>query len=145
MTKLKNAICNISKNIVLFLIGGGLYFFIEILWRGYSHWTMFILGGICFIILGLVNELYPWSMGLVWQSLIGAWGITLLEFATGCIVNLTLHWAVWNYSNVWGNLLGQICVPYSLLWIPLSAIGIILDDALRHCLFNEPVEKYKLF
>ena len=40
----------------LFLIGGALYYVIEILWRGYSHWSMFILGGICFVIMGLLNE-----------------------------------------------------------------------------------------
>lgn len=45
------------KPFILFGIGGFLYYAIEILWRGYSHWTMFILGGLCFILVGFINEL----------------------------------------------------------------------------------------
>ena len=49
---------------------------------------MFLLGGICFVFLGLINEVLPWQMPLWQQILIGAVGITTLEFLTGCIVNL---------------------------------------------------------
>mgnify|MGYP007072511315 FL=1 len=35
------------KCALLFLIGGALYYCIEILWRGHSHWTMAVVGGIC--------------------------------------------------------------------------------------------------
>ena len=41
---------------ILGLIGGRLYTWIELLCRGYTHWTMFILGGGCFVVLGLLNE-----------------------------------------------------------------------------------------
>ena len=50
------------KYLFLFLVGGGAYFLIEIISRGYSHWTMFILGGICFITVGLLNEFFSWNM-----------------------------------------------------------------------------------
>ena len=51
----------ISMEIVLGLIGGLLYTWIEMLWRGYTHWTMFLLGGGCFVVLGLLNEYkIPW-------------------------------------------------------------------------------------
>ena len=78
---------------------------------------MFILGGICFIYLGLINEVLPWSMPLWQQILIGAVGITILEFLTGCIVNLWLGWDVWDYSGMPSNILGQICPQYMLLWL----------------------------
>lgn len=50
-----------AKEAVLALIGGSIYVFIELVWRGYSHISMFILGGVCFVIIGLINELFPWD------------------------------------------------------------------------------------
>ena len=121
---------------VLFLIGGKAYTWIEILWRGFTHWSMFLLGGGCFVIMGLLNEYrFKWNQSLLIQSLISAVVITVLEFFTGCIVNLWLGWNVWDYSGLPCNLLGQICLQYFLLWIPLSMIGIILDDWIRYCLY----------
>lgn len=69
------------------------------------------------------------------QSFISAVIITIFEFITGCIVNLWLGWAVWDYSDLPFNLLGQICLYYFLLWIPLSAVGIVLDDWIRYGLY----------
>ena len=130
------------KEIILWLIGGLLYMGIELIWRGYSHWTMFVLGGICFILLGRINEVIPWDMPLWLQVLIGTAIITGLEFITGCIVNLWLGWNVWDYSNVPLNVFGQICLPYILLWAPISLAGIILDDYLRYWLFKEERPHY---
>lgn len=121
---------------ILFLIGGRLYTWIEILWRGWTHWTMFILGGTCFVIMGLLNEhAIPWHWCLLRQSLVSACIITVFEFITGCIVNLWLGWQVWDYSDLPFNLLGQICLYYFLLWIPLSVVGIVLDDWIRYLVY----------
>lgn len=121
---------------ILFLIGGRIYTCIEVLWRGFTHWTMFILGGSCFVIMGLLNEYkFSWKMSLLKQSLISAVIITVFEFFTGCIVNLWLGWNVWDYSGLPFNLLGQICLYYFLLWIPLSVVGIILDDWIRYLVY----------
>ena len=73
----------LNKYLFLFGVGGLLYILIELIWRGRSHWTMFLLGGICFVFLGLINEILPWQMPLWQQILIGAVGITTLEFLTG--------------------------------------------------------------
>lgn len=122
--------------ITLFLIGGRLYTWIEILWRGHTHWTMFVLGGICFVIMGLLNEhIFSWKLSLMMQAIISAVIITVFEFITGCIVNLWMGWSVWDYSRLPFNLLGQICLYYFLLWIPLSIVGIILDDWLRYLFY----------
>lgn len=121
---------------VLFIIGGLLYAWIEILWRGYTHWTMFLLGGLCFVIMGLLNEhVFPWKLSLVAQTLISAVVITVFEFITGCVVNLWFGWHVWDYSGLPFNLLGQICLYFFMLWIPLSAIGIVLDDWIRYLVY----------
>lgn len=133
------------KYIALGITGGLLYILIETVWRGYSHWTMFVLGGMCFLALGLINEILPWGMPLWQQMLLGSVLITALEFATGCVVNLWLGWGVWDYSAMPGNILGQICPQYFLLWLPVSLAGIILDDWLRYWWWSEERPRYKLF
>ena len=134
-----------SKYLFLFITGGTIYGMIEMLSRGYTHWTMGVLGGICFICLGLINELLSWETPLVLQMLIGSTIITILEFITGCIVNLWLGWNIWDYSNLPLNLLGQICLPFSILWYFISAIGIVIDDYIRYIYFDEERPRYKLF
>ena len=133
------------KNIILGIIGGTLYYCIELLYKGgYSHWTMFVLGGICFILIGLCNEVIPWTMKLWKQMLIGASIITILEFVTGIIVNIILEWNVWSYEGVPLNVLGQICLPFSIIWFFLSFFAIVLDDYLRYWLFKEEKPHYEL-
>ena len=132
------------KHLILMMIGGALYVLLELLWRGYSHWTMFFLGGTCFVVLGLLTEVIPWEVPLWRQALLGPVIVTAAEFMTGCVVNLWFGWQVWNYSHMPGNILGQICLLYTLLWIPVSVMGIILDDWLRYLLFGEERPHYKL-
>ncbi|RKJ01313.1 hypothetical protein D7X87_20640 [bacterium D16-54] len=132
------------KYLLLFTSGGMLYNVIEITFRGWTHWTMFILGGLCFILLGLINEILPWTVPLWQQVVAGAGIITGLEFVTGCIVNLWLGWAVWDYSQMSGNLLGQICPQFFLLWLLVSLVGIVLDDYLRFIFFEEEQPHYNI-
>lgn len=131
-----------TKYLVLFFIGGTIYVSLEHIWRGWSHWTMFILGGICFIALGLINEVLDWNTPMVLQMAIGCAIITTLEFITGCVVNIGLGWDVWDYSQYPLNFLGQISVGSSVLWYFLSAVGIVLDDTIRWKAFGEDKPKY---
>ena len=132
------------KYYTLGTLGGTVYVFIELLWRGYSHWSMFLLGGACFIALGLINEVIPWEMPLTAQMFIGCTIITALEFITGCIVNLWLGSDVWDYSDLPYNLLGQISVTSSIGWYFLSAVGIVLDDWMRYIFFGEEKPRYTI-
>lgn len=132
-----------AKYLTLFFIGGTIYVSLEHIWRGWSHWTMFVLGGICFIALGLINEVLDWDTPMILQMAIGCAIITTLEFITGCIVNLGFGWDVWDYSQYPLNFLGQISVRSSVLWYFLSAVGIALDDTIRWKVFGEDKPKYK--
>ena len=135
----------VKKYGVLALIGGIIYGAIEVACRGHTHWTMVILGGVCFVAIGLINEVIPWEMPLAVQMLCGSVIITALEFACGCIVNVWLGWGVWDYSAEWGNFLGQICPLYSVIWYFVSLIAILLDDWLRYWLFFEDRPHYRIF
>lgn len=130
--------------VVLLFIGGTTYFCIEMLWRGHSHWTMTLVGGICFVIIGCINEFFPWELGMVQQSLIGATAVTIIEFVAGLILNIWLKLGIWDYSNMPFNIMGQICLPFFFAWIALAAVAIVLDDYLRHWLFKEEKPHYTL-
>lgn len=127
----------VIRPLVLWDIGGQLYIACELLFRGYSHWTMFIVGGLCFIMVGAINKVLPWTMPIWLQAIIGSVIITIMEFLSGCIINLWLGWGVWDYSNMPFNLLGQICLPFSLLWIFLAAPAIVMEDYLQYWLNDE--------
>lgn len=134
----------LPKYVFLFWFGGSFYITLEVLWRGYSHWTMGVLAGIVFIAIGLLNKVWGWETSLILQTIVGVLIATVGEFVTGCVVNLWLGWNVWDYSNMWGNVLGQICPQFILLWIPITLIAIILDDVIRWRFFNEEKPRYKV-
>ena len=135
----------ILKHAVLALIGGCVYFLIELFWRGHSHWTMAVMGGVCFILIGDINEFIPWNMPLILQGGIGSVVITAMELFCGVVLNLWLKLDIWDYSTMPFNFLGQICLPFSLLWVALSILAVILDDWLRYWLFKEERPTYKFF
>ncbi len=133
------------KYTLLFLMGGFAYGGIEILFRGYSHISMFIAGGICFILVGLQNEVFPREMSLISQMFLSSLIITAVELLIGLIVNVWLKMNVWDYSDLPYNFMGQICLLYSNLWFFLSLIGILADDYLRYFLLKEEKPHYKIF
>ncbi|MCD8180693.1 MAG: putative ABC transporter permease [Firmicutes bacterium] len=135
----------ILKYLFLFSFGGIIYLLIELIWRGYSHWSMFALGGFCFLMLGLINEKYTRDIPLIIQMLIGAFVITLTEFIAGCILNLWLKLNVWDYYNMPYNIMGQICLPYMILWFFLSPVCIITDDYIRYLFFDGERPRYRIF
>ncbi len=130
------------ENTVLFCVGGIVYIVIELLWRGYSHWSMFFLGGLCFLVIGWLNERMEWETPLLLEMLLGAFLITVLEFGFGYIFNIRLGLNVWDYSDMPLNIMGQVCLPYMLLWFILSFFCIVMDDNLRYYLFGEEKKKY---
>lgn len=115
-------------------IGGMVYVLIELLWRGHSHWTMAVLGGVCFVAIGLLNEMWP-QMPVLLQMALGALIVTVAEFITGLIVNVWLGWQVWDYSGLPLNVMGQICLPFTAAWFALSGVAIVVEDWL-HTIFD---------
>lgn len=114
----------IWKNAVLFYVGGGAYMTLEFLWRGCSHYTMFLLGGACFLLLGQLLRLrFPLPMLII----IGAICVTALELATGLWVNRS--YTIWDYRHLPMNFQGQICLPFTLLWMPVCFAGMELYRA----------------
>ena len=105
------------RKISMFALGGAGYVGLELLWRGRSHGSMFLAGGTCFLLLGGLAEASGRTPRAL-QAVAGAGIITTVELAVGMLVNRGYH--VWDYRHVPLNFMGQICLPYSLLWSPLS-------------------------
>lgn len=133
----------ILKYCFLAFFGGTVYIFIEFIWRGRSHWTMLIVGGVCFVACGMVNEVLSWDTPLWKQSLICAAAVTVIELVAGIFLNIYLRMGIWDYSSLPGNFLGQICIGYSCLWALLSIPAIVLDDWIRWKFFGEEKPRYK--
>ena len=119
------------KIIALFLIYGSIYYSLEVLYRGYSHVSMFILSGVLGVAIGLINEITP-KINIWLETLIGTIIATIGEGVTGIIVNNILHLNVWDYSNLpFTFFYGQCNLIFCLIWFILTYIVIKLDDYLR--------------
>ena len=122
----------IFKKLGMFCLGGGAYVALELLWRGRSHYSMFLAGGTCFLLLGMLRRL---KLPLLAKAGLGALAITGVELIAGWIFNR--DYAVWDYRGSPGNFLGQICPAYCFLWLPVSAAAMALYPALERWLKDD--------
>ena len=107
-------------NRLLWFFAGALgYGLLELFWRGYTHWSMLVAGGICLIGINFLDEALPGlkDRAKVWLCCLL---ITGTELGMGLIFNCLGGQQVWDYSELPYNFLGQICLQYSLLWLLLS-------------------------
>ena len=112
---------SIIIELLVFTLGGVCYGLVEILFRGYTHWSMVLTGGACILTFYLLDEWLS-ALSLVAAALIGAAIITLYELCVGLIVNVGFNMNVWDYSDVPGNFMGQICPVFSIAWFLLSFV-----------------------
>ena len=52
------------KALILSLMGGDLYCMVELIWRGHTHWSMFLLAAMLSLPLDLANEHMAWERPL---------------------------------------------------------------------------------
>lgn len=127
-------------HIPIAVIGGLVYMGIEILWRGHTHWTMGVLGGVCFALIGLLDEWQDHPPMLL-QMVQGAAIVTALELLVGLIVNRWLGWNVWDYSDMPGNLWGQVCPQFAAAWLGLSWAAVKVENLMHKWLGDkQPAE-----
>ncbi len=109
----------------LLTAGGGLYMLLEWLWRGRTHPSMGLAGGVALLLtVGVMMHVGAFW----WRVLCGTVVITAVEFAFGAVVNVAFRWNVWDYSDRRDALYGQICGGYCLCWAVLSALIAIFYD-----------------
>lgn len=137
-------------SVLLWVWTGTLYFFIEVAWKT-SHgrpeaisWTMLLLAIILAIPLERFGAELPWDMPLLAQSAICGVAITTVEFIAGLIINVWLGMGVWDYSAMPGNIMGQVCPQYLIVWVFLSAFGIVMLDWMRYAVEGGESPHYTL-
>ena len=135
----------LSEYLFLWAVGGCLYYTFEIVFRGFSHWTMFVLGGLCLVFCTAQGRAGRWRDPLGIQILRCMIFVTSCEFITGIIVNRWLNLGIWDYSNVPFQLFGQICLPFMALFGLLCTIGIYLGGYLLHVLYGEEKPKIPIW
>lgn len=120
-----------KKYALFFSIGGIGYAVLELLWRGRTHWSMVIAGGLCFSMFSVVSERLK-SRPLFVKALICAFGITVIELLFGIFFNMLLDMNVWDYSDMPLNFMGQICPYFSFLWCILALLFIPLAELINN-------------
>ncbi|MBO5103697.1 MAG: hypothetical protein J6B74_01360 [Ruminococcus sp.] len=111
-------------------MGYFIYSLVEIINRGYTHWTMSLTGGLIMMILYSLNNRR--TMTLIKSCFAGSVIITAVEFAVGVFDNIIMHWNVWDYSGMPFNLLGQICLLFSCYWFLLCIPAYYLCRLIRN-------------
>lgn len=112
------------RYIFLFFTGGTAYILVELMWRGYSHISMFIVGGICFAGLAAINRRK--NIRLLEKCLFGSILITTAELISGIFINIILKLDVWDYSELSFNILGQISLIFTVAWFFLCLPAFML-------------------
>lgn len=130
---------NAAAYTISFCFGGALYGLIEVIFRGYTHWSMLLAGGTAFLLIGVICRRIS-RRHFVLKCIIGAALITAVEFIFGCIFNLTLNMSVWDYSGYPLNLLGQICPAFAALWLVLCIPGLPLCELICGALVKRNYE-----
>lgn len=118
----------------IFMFGAVAYSFLEIIYRGRTHWSMTLTGGVVLVMLYLLNTKMQPS-GLLVRCLLGCLMITVIELSVGCVVNRMMHWGVWDYSAQPYNVLGQICPTFTGIWFLLCIPGDYLCGYMHKTLF----------
>ena len=120
----------IKKYGLLFILGAVGYAAMETIWRGHTHWSMMIAGGLCFILFSLAAEALR-GRSILLKAVTCAVGVTAIEFIFGVVFNIYLGMGVWDYSHVPFNIMGQICPMFSLLWVGIAIAFLPLADAIN--------------
>lgn len=114
----------------IFFIGclsGLIYTTIEILYRGYTHMTMYMLAFIVGIFIFILNNtILEFDTDFFVQVLICTLFATLMELVFGLTFNK--DYSIWDYRNLAFNYRGQICLVFTLVWGVISAAALIFLD-----------------
>ncbi len=104
------------------LLGALGYPALEVAWRGRTHWTMALAGGMAAVALRRISGRHR-RRPLWRQALRGGLAITGIEYAIGRLFNRRHR--IWDYRKMPLNLQGQVCLSYTACWCVLS--GLVLS------------------
>lgn len=124
-------------SMLLWFWGGTVYFLMEVAFKTLTghperiSWTMLVVAILLTVPVERCGAQLPWDCPLWLQALCCAALVTAVELVAGCVINLWLDLDVWDYTDLPGNFLGQICPQYSAVWWVLCLAFIPAFDWLR--------------
>ena len=107
-----------------FLIGAVGYPLLELAWRGRTHPSMVLAGGMS---VALIHRIGQTNMPPLGKALACGIGITAIE--AGCGLMWNRRHQVWDYRRLPLNWRGQVCLPFSLAWCGLSVAYLLAEKA----------------
>ncbi|MBN1646897.1 MAG: hypothetical protein JW874_02590 [Spirochaetales bacterium] len=140
-----------ARNFVLVLLFGAVYLILEVILHvilgttmeamkkpalslvGHTSLWMWPVGGLLGFILGKFNET-TWirkNCNVFLQSLLGALLILAVELLTGLLLNRWLNLQIWDHSRAPLNFMGQITLPYGVIYFLLCPFVFWLDDTMK--------------
>lgn len=127
---MKDMMKKIKKYSLCFILGAVGYAAMETIWRGHTHWSMMIAGGLCFVMFSIVAERLR-GKNLLIKAGVCALGVTAIEFIFGVIFNMWLKMDVWNYNHMPLNILGQVCPMFTLIWAGIAIAFLPLAEVIN--------------
>lgn len=137
-------------SMLLWFWGGTVYFLLEVAYKTATgrpemiSWTMLALAVLLTIPVERCGEQLPWAVPLWLQALACAALVTAVELAAGLILNIWLGLGVWDYSDLPGNFIGQICPQFAAVWFGLCLVFIPAFDWMRWSVEGGERPKYYL-
>lgn len=138
----------VYKKLILFFVGFCIYITIECLYKsnGSSNALMGVCGGIALFLLDMINDKFGWDVDVLIQCAAGSALITGMEFIIGQFMIRGILPIMWDYSSVPFNYKGIICVPFSIIWMALSFVAIVIADAINYYVYEDTdIPYYKIF
>lgn len=137
-------------SMLLWTWGGTVYFLLEVAWKTATgkpesiSWTMLALAILLTAAVERCGYQLPWAVPLWLQALACAALVTAVELAAGLILNIWLGLGVWDYSDLPGNFMGQICPQFAAIWFGLCLVFIPAFDWMRWSVEGGERPKYYL-
>lgn len=125
-------------SMLLWSWGGTVYFLLEVAFKTITghperiSWTMLVVAILLTVPVERAGAELPWSCPLWLQALCCSALVTAVELVSGLVLNLWLGLDIWDYTDLPGNFLGQICPQYSAVWWVLCLVFIPAFDWLRY-------------
>lgn len=139
----------ILRKLILFILCSIIYCGIEIVYRGWTHWSMALLSGILGILcIDTPNNIFRYDLDYSIQVLISTTLCTIGEGITGLIVNVKLELDVWDYSTLpFTFFYGQCNLFFVFAWVLIiGCFGIFFCDAYWYYICKDSEQPYyKLF
>lgn len=143
-----NTLKHIIRKIILFFLCGSIYYGIELMYRGWSHSSMFILAGILGVLcIDTPNNIFGYDLDYSIQVLISTILCTFGEGITGLIVNVKMGLNVWNYNGIpFTFFWGQCNLYYACAWaLIIGCFGIFFCDAYWYYICKDNEQPYYKF